>query len=413
MKFILAKKNKLRITFKKKIKPSCSLKQYQRGLTLVELMVAMTIGLFLLSAIGLVYMTSKTGFSYSNNTVRMSEDASFAIDIMSRDIRMAAYGGCAGISLARDDGVDDTLYTIDDVMDDPTLEASLSTPKLFSVTSLTDAFVAPNPFDSRPITSENAIKGFLGTDTESSTARTTLGIASSTSYTVSTTAPILYVAGGSEKALQVSAAVAAGTSSITFPGDPLKWSNDTTNTFRLIADCKGSEIFRSTSMTAAGVMTTDKVLINSYSADALVTPLISSAYFLATRKNGSASAKTPSLYRRYFNGVTENKEELVPNVEAIALQYGENTAVQTAGPQIGQPTFQADVYRAANAVTDWSRVVSIRMGFIMVSEDANLTLGAEPTITWIGGTYTPASTTDRRLRRAYSTTVSIRNRMGV
>ena len=46
--------------------------QKQKGLTLVELMVAMTISLFLLIAIALVYQSSKNGFAYSNNTVRMS-----------------------------------------------------------------------------------------------------------------------------------------------------------------------------------------------------------------------------------------------------------------------------------------------------------------------------------------------------
>jgi type IV pilus assembly protein PilW len=154
-------------------------------------------------------------------------------------------------------------------------------------------------------------------------------------------------------------------------------------------------------------------LLNTYGADAIVTPLISSTYFLATRKNGTVSAKNPSLYRRYFNGTTATIEELVPNIEAINFQYGENTTLQTAGPNIGQPTFQTDVYRAADAVNDWSRVVSVRIGFIMVSEDTNMTPGADNDITWNGGTFTPANTTDHRLRRAYSTTVSIRNRMGV
>jgi len=47
----------------------------------------------------------------------------------------------------------------------------------------------------------------------------------------------------------------------------------------------------------------------------------------------------------------------------------------------------------------------------MVSEDDLLTSGGK-TIAWLGGTYTPP-VVDKRLRRAYSTTVLLRNRSGL
>lgn len=394
----------------------------QHGFTLVELLVAMTISLFLLAAIGLVYMTSKNSFGYANNTVRMSEDASLAIESLSRDIRMAAYGGCAGSIIARSPGVDNILYTADDVMDDPTTNPALkpattvkSTPILFRVTGLTDTYDAPNPFSTKQLYADTAILGYIGTGTASDNARTAIN-APTSSLTISTTAPILFVSGGSDRALQVSVAPAAGATTISFSGDPLKWFKSSATApfpFMLISDCKGSEIFRMNTMTSAGLMTIESALLNTYGADAIVTPLVSSTYFLATRKNGTVSAKTSSLYRRYFNGSAATIEELVPNIEAINFQYGINTKLNTVAPHIGEPTFQTDEYRAADAVTDWERVVSIRIGFILASEDTNQTATGDNNIAWNGGTYTPANTTDRRLRRAYSTTVSIRNRMGV
>ena len=389
-----------------------SKRNQQQGFSLVELMVAMTIGMFILAAVGLVYMTSKNSFTYANNTVRMGEDASLAIDLLTRDVRMGAFGGCAGTTLARSAGPDTILYTADDIIDSPILQTTKSTPNLFSVTGLTDTFSAPNPFSNRVLSADTTILGFNGTDTASSAARTLIN-APISDLTISTTAPILFVSGGSDKALQVSAAPVAGTSTLNFSGDPLKWNNDPTLVFRLISDCKGSEIFRSTSTTTAGVMTLESPLLNSYSADAIVTPVTSSTYFLAKRKNGSVTAATSSLYRRHFNGVAATIEELVPNVDAIHFDYGVNTALQVAGPNAGQPTFQTDVYVEANAVADWSRVVSVRIGFILVSDETNITPDADSTIKWIKGDYTPANTTDHRLRRAYSTTVSIRNRMGV
>lgn len=372
-------------------------------------MVAMAISLFLLIAIGLVYSSSKTGFAYSNNTVRMSEDATFSLDTMSRDIRMAAYGGCAGTKF----------------VDNPLLVGTKSTPKLFNATSpqyvpsVTNP--SPNPFSGLALAASNAIQGFKGTDTASGTARTAMGIDSSTSFTASTTMPMLYVSGGSERALQVSVATAAGAGTITLPGDPLKWANDATLTFRIISDCKNSEVFRSTVMNAAGSMTTDKPLLNGYDADAIVTPLISSTYFLAKRTD----ANTNSLYRQYFNGKKRENEELVPNVEAITFQYGVNTSclggVAAPCTAANPPAFVADIYvkdsDANFATIDWSRVVSIRMGLIMVTEDNGQTTASSTTadeIPWIGenGKYKVPSA-DRRLRRAYSTTVTIRNRSGL
>jgi type IV pilus assembly protein PilW len=395
----------------------------QQGLSLVELMVAMTIGLFILAAIGLVYMTSSNSFKYANSTIRMSEDSSFAIDMLSRDVRMAAYGGCAGTQVERAAGADTSLYTADDTftyaVSNPAtvpITTATSRPHLFNVTGLTDTHDKPNPFDTKQLTGNNAISGYIGTDTASDTARTNINAGTST-LTISTTAPILYVAGGSDRALQVNAGVAAGTSTINFGSDPLKWANDITASkplpYRIISDCKGSEVFRFSGMTAAGVMTTDKPLINAYGTDAVVTPLVSSTYFLATRKIGTVSATTASLYRRYFNGISATVEELIPNIDAINFQYGVNTTLQTAGPNIGQPTYQVDAYQTADNVADWSRVISVRIGFVMVSDDTNLTAGADNTVSWNGGTFTPTNTTDHRLRRAYSTVVSIRNRMGV
>jgi type IV pilus assembly protein PilW len=390
---------------KSAFKARARVKSFQTGVTLVELMVAMAISLFLLIAIGLVYSSSKAGFSYANNTVRMSEDGTFALDSMSRDIRMAAYGGCAGTKF----------------VDNPLLVGTKSTPKLLNATS--PQFVpsvtnpAPNPFSGLALAASNAVQGFKGDDTASGTARTAMGIDSSTSFTASTTMPMLYVSGGSERALQVSAGLASGATEINFPGDPLKWFNDSALTFRIISDCKNSEVFRSTSMTTAGKMTTDKPLLNGYDADAVVTPLISSTYFLATRKNGAA---TSSLYRQYFDGVKRQNEELVPNVEAITFQYGENTSclggVAPPCTAANPPAFVADVYRTdATSVVDWSRVVSIRVGLIMVTEDngqAVKTSATTETIPWIAGDYA-VPTADRRLRRAYSTTVTIRNRSGL
>lgn len=377
------------------------LRRNQTGLTLIELLVAMAISLFMLIGIALVYSSSKTGFSYANNTVRMSEDASFAIELLGRDIRMAGYAGCTGSTVGSTGAV-------------PPVDVFIPSLDLVDGQVLWYASTRPNPFSGvlggnfTPIfTARNAVWGFSANNTN---ALSVLG-GGPTSFTLSTTQPLLYLAGGSPQALQLAAPAAAVDSNLSIAADTYGWSDATNSTFFIISNCQVSELFRG-SVTGGTVITHDAInndsasFANVYNSDATITTLNSSVYFIATRV-GSAN---PSLYRRFFNGRVATTEELVPNVEAITFHYGENTSnTPTATPV---PTYRADIYRTdPTAVVDWSRVVSVRVGLILVSEENNRASVANQSLKWINGTYTPPS--DGRVRRAYSTTVSIRNRMGL
>ena len=378
----------------------------QTGLTLVELLVSMTISMFMLIALALIYSTSKAGFAYANNTTKMSEDASFALDLLGRDVRMAGYAGCTGTRFKTDLATLKTTYTpITTLIDNQTITTASKKPNPFA------GVVSGHPMEA--FTANNAIWGFPANTT---TAIGVLG-GGSTTYTPDTKNPILYLAGGSSQALQVNAAVANITDSIGISDDPYKWKNNPNPTVMVIADCAGSELFRASSVDGAGKNMTiahaitsnaSDSLANTYTQDAIVMPLTTSVYFLATH----VGASRPSLYRRYFDGstvTTGSAEELIQNVEAITFQYGENTTNTLPGT----PTYRADIYRTdAAAVTDWSRVVSVRVGLIMAGDDENQSTAAGQAVSWIGGTFTPAAT-DRRVRRAYSTTISIRNRMGL
>jgi type IV pilus assembly protein PilW len=387
----------------------------QMGLTLVELMVAMVISLFLLIAIALVYQSSKNGFAYSNNTVRMSEDSSFAIDSLSRDIRMAGYAGCAGLSATN--GADGIAKNADDVYI-PNLDNVKTLP------AFTGAYL-PNPFSNNFLNAREALVGYKDA-AGAIAAATAAGVAApgflgtSTSYALNATAPVLYVSGGSGKAVQVTVAVNAGQPIANIGNDVNKWSNSGSDIFMVIADCKNAEVMRTFGLQASGVITNASNFKLAYTTDAIVTPIESSTYFLARRTGTTGTpATTSSLYRRYFNGKLAVIDEIVPNVEDITFQYGLNTTCvgsATCTSPKTTPTYIADEYvkdsDAKFATMDWSRVVSVRMGLIMVTEDNGQTAKASVVneeIDWVDGKY-KVPTADRRLRRAYSTTVTIRNR---
>ena len=63
------------------------------GMTLIELMVALAIGSFLIIGAVQVFMQSRTTFRVTESVARLHENARFALDQLEPDIRMANYWG--------------------------------------------------------------------------------------------------------------------------------------------------------------------------------------------------------------------------------------------------------------------------------------------------------------------------------
>lgn len=71
-------------------------KQY--GMTLIELMVALAIGAFLMLGAITVFMQSRTTFRITESISRLQENARFAIDALEPDIRMAHFWGLTTVT---------------------------------------------------------------------------------------------------------------------------------------------------------------------------------------------------------------------------------------------------------------------------------------------------------------------------
>ena len=65
----------------------------QSGVGLVELMVALVIGLFLILGAVTVYSQSRNTYRTAEAVARLQETARYAFDVMERDVRMASYWG--------------------------------------------------------------------------------------------------------------------------------------------------------------------------------------------------------------------------------------------------------------------------------------------------------------------------------
>ena len=99
-------------------------------------------------------------------------------------------------------------------------------------------------------------------------------------------------------------------------------------------------------------------------------------------------------------------EIVVPGVENMQVQYGVNTAVDDPlNPDT--PSFSANSYLNADHVTDWSQVVSVRVWMIVRSETEERNYVNNDSFTLPNGTYTPPADGYRRVMA--TRTIQLRN----
>lgn len=77
---------------------------YSQGFSLTELLVAMVIGLLLLAGLVTLMVNSKKNYAQQDYSARLQENARFAIEFLSYDIRMAGFYGCSN-EIINDDTV--------------------------------------------------------------------------------------------------------------------------------------------------------------------------------------------------------------------------------------------------------------------------------------------------------------------
>ncbi|MCW8887394.1 MAG: PilW family protein [Motiliproteus sp.] len=74
-------------------------KAKQAGFTMVELMVALVLGLLLTAAVLQTFISLKKTYEFQSEFSRIQENGRFAIEFLSRDIRNADFWGCNGTGL--------------------------------------------------------------------------------------------------------------------------------------------------------------------------------------------------------------------------------------------------------------------------------------------------------------------------
>lgn len=330
----------------------------QRGLTLVELMVALVISLVLMIGVVTVFQANKTTFRTQEVLAQIQENGRIALALMTRDIRDAGYVGC------------DTVQ--------PRIRNTLNDP------------------DDYEWAFGTAVDGFNAASASSWSPALDSSISGATHSPLGGTdvLTVRYANGGGARVIQHNSSSAAIKVQAGADIDD--------DAILLVSDCTNAAVFQATNVTNEGAANTNI----EHGDDGSITPgndtedlgkkylggevvqLTTHTYFVADTTDGQ-----PALYRME-NG--KAPQEMLRGIEDLQVTYG----VDNDGDR------QAEEYATADGVTDWGAVVSVRLSALVRSIQDNV---AENNQTYsFNGIDVRA--TDRRLRQAFSTTVTLRNK---
>lgn len=321
----------------------------QHGLSLIELMISITLGLVLIAGVIHVFLSSRVVFSTQQAMSRAQENGRLGIELMSEDIRMAGFWGCAnrGSEMAND---------------------------------------LPAGFWNEYVSGKepNSIRGMTAT-----------GIAGLAPAPIADMpALVIRYASGNPLLLESQ----NDNSSVTVTGEVTNGCADAVceNKPAVVSNCVAGRIFMPTAIASAGANSVkiehaggwDSSIIASvhdtFYPGAEVIPVNTVVFYLANNAAGR-----PSLYR--YDSLSGSGVEIIEGVERLNLQFG-----------------VANNYVDIADVANWLDVTGVRVEMLVQGGEQNV-LSDEHSYYFAGANITPAD--PKRLYQVFSSTVAIRSRV--
>ena len=332
----------------KQVCPHHTPPRVQQGITLIELMIALVIGLLATGAMLKVYVDGSRLYRFNEGLARIQENGRFATEFIRRDARVAGFWGCNH-------------------------EASLT----------------------NRIDSETDYPDIDGTNND--------GLNEADSITFS---------GAGNSAATVSSDMTESGSDIPIirtkileEGDALLISDCETADIFQLTSIEGSDSNQTLTHDTTG--NTSEDLSKAYAAESRLYPVQQTTYCIAA----GADPEQPSL-RRLTNPASsetcqDHGDELVEGIENMQVLFGEDTDADDEGTN-GDGTANRYVPAGASGL-NMNRVVSVRIFLLARSLNDNLTTEPSPYYFVDPVAITP---TDKRLRKVFTTTITLRNKTG-
>lgn len=326
----------------------------QKGVTLVELMISLVVGLLVLAGVTSVFFASRTTYTYNETLSRIQENGRVALESLSFDIRMAGFFGC---------GKPD-LIPINVIANDP-------------------------PIDK--IDGGVAVKGYTYSDAGAAFVDSGLlkGVENSDVIVIRRASPSLLNLVGNLAAANANIQVGSNPDGFA-AGDVL-----------LITDCSVGDLFRATNVSSgdgkvtlahASDSNTTNFLSKTYGPDAQVMRFEEIAFFVRQTDRKTKSGKPiNSLFQR-VNGQTR---EIVDGVEDMRAFYALDTDVTN---------FKA---KESIAEADWGRVIAIRVHLLLSTQESTLTEAQK----YQFADDAEKGGTDKVMRHEFTQVIALRNRL--
>ncbi|HXH71466.1 MAG TPA: PilW family protein [Mariprofundaceae bacterium] len=337
----------------------------QRGFSLIELLVAMAIGMVFMAAVVRVYVSTGDAYRKMEGVAAVQNDGRFIINFLQNIIMSAGYRGCAASGSVLNNRLNGSAtYAYD-----------------FSV-----------PLDGNEST---------GVGTWSPALDPALASALSGS-------DVITVRGVNDYPVSVTAQMASLTSDLTVNA----LNNFSSGTILMVSDCAGNvDVFQKTNSFSAAAATSishaaggagpgnsSGTLATTYGTSAAVAPVSTTGIFVAV----SPTTGINSLYVIQPSSFGTTATQLVEGVDGMQILYGVATV---AGSNTATQYMPADAVTAAGA---WDNVMTVRVAVLVSSPNASTRTPDTRIYNVLGVNYGPFG--DFRERRVFTTTVTLRNR---
>jgi type IV pilus assembly protein PilW len=345
----------------------------QQGFSLVELMVVTIISLLLSYAVMEVYLAQTQIYktSTSQDLIQNAENA--ITNLVTPVIRASGFVGCASVG---------------------TVVSNLNGGGSNPIGSLNTTPTMIAGYDNGA-TSINITQANSANDTNANTWTPVLD--AELLGNVENTSDVMVVLGATLGSFPVAVtAITSGSNSFTVQSTT--GLNLSVGQFAALSDCVKTSIFQVTDITGTTIThaagsgpygNSSDTFVMNYQTGTQFIPLQQTAFFVGQGQGGQST-----LMRATLSSGIWTIQALVPGVDLMKIQYG-----------IGN-NGNVSQYVTAAAVTDWSKVYSVRLGFLIEGQTASGPKGATQ-YTVLGIPVTAPA--DNRLRHAYEITVNLRN----
>jgi type IV pilus assembly protein PilW len=381
-----------------------------RGVTLVELMIAMVISTIVLLGVGTVYSSTKRSYKVQEEMARLQENARYAFNVMSRDIRGAGFIGCNPTLNSLLNTTDDALFDFQAGVEGWEFDAAGTAPgDDYTITTLTSTGAAGN---------------WGGVDWDSSGAADDLAaevtgrvLVGNDVLLVKSADPATYedpttCADGS--VLRLKGSNPANSTSLTFScatdvkkGELVIFGNcDRGDLFQNGSNDNASNLNRNYGVGGNSPGNVNPATVNwsQFCENCQVFSAKGVIYYI-----GVGSGNEPALFRYDYSLGTANAtfDEMVEGIENMQILYGEDLSPN-------DDDIQPTRYVTADNITSPDNVIAVRIS-LLVRTPGELNRPQVPKTYRLLGVDDATgvditSMSDRRIRKVFTTTIYLRNK---